>query len=255
MTASSKPLENIQKKYFSDEYRALAWSGTLADYLNIVKKNPEVIRSSYQRLYDMITSYGITEYEDSRKKMIHYNFFDDPIDSGKDAVYGLDAYLMKLMNIIKAAAHRYGTERRVILLHGPVGSAKSTIVRLMKKGLEQYSKTDQGALYSFEWIDIPKHFNEYETSPKEHVYCPMFEEPLHLIAANNRANLVKDLLGDKSLDYVVEGDLCPSCRQIFQELNMIYSGDVQKIFEHIKVRRSILSEKERVGIVTFHPND
>jgi serine protein kinase len=255
MTASSKPLENIQKKYFSDEYRALAWSGTLSDYLNIVKKSPEIIRSSYQRLYDMITSYGITEYEDSRKKMIHYNFFDDPIDKGKDAVYGLDAYLMKLMNIIKAAAHRYGTERRVILLHGPVGSAKSTIVRLMKKGLEQYSKTEHGALYSFEWVDIPKHFNEYETSAKEHVYCPMFEEPLHLISANNRANLLKDLLGDKSVEYAVEGDLCPSCRQIFQELNKIYAGDVQKIFDHIKVRRIILSEKDRVGIGTFQPKD
>lgn len=255
MTASPKMLDNIQKKYFNEEYRALSWSGTLSEYLNIVKKNPNVIRSSYQRLYDMILSYNTTEYEDSRKKMIHYNFFDDPVDNGKDAVYGLDAYLMKLMNIIKAAAHRYGTERRVILLHGPVGSAKSTIVRLLKKGIEQYSRSEEGALYSFEWSDIPKHFNEYESSPKEHVPCPMFEEPLHLIPLNNRVNLLKDLMGDKAREFVIEGDLCPSCRQIFQELNKIYTGDIQKIFNHITVRRILLSEKDRIGIGTFQPKD
>ena len=255
MTAPNKLLENIQKKYFSEEYRALTWSGSLADYINIVKKNPAVIRSSYQRLYDMILSFGTTEYDDSRKKMIHYKFFDDPLEKGKDAVYGLDAYLMKFMNIIKAAAHRYGTERRVVLLHGPVGSAKSTIVRLLKKGLEHYSKTEEGALYSFEWIDIPKHFNEHEHSAKEYVPCPMFEEPLHLISINNRTNLLKDLIGDKAPDFMIEGSLCPSCRQIFQELNKIYDGDVQKIFEHVKVRRITLSEKDRIGIGTFQPKD
>ncbi len=59
---------------------------------------------------------------------------------------------MKLVNIFKSAAQRYGTERRVILLHGPVGSSKSTIARLLKNGLEEYSRTPEGALYTFGWI-------------------------------------------------------------------------------------------------------
>ena len=58
---------------------------------------------------------------------------------------------MNLVNVLKSAAHRYGTERRVLLLHGPVGSSKSTIARLLKKGLEHYSKTDDGALYTYGW--------------------------------------------------------------------------------------------------------
>ncbi|MFZ0389855.1 MAG: serine protein kinase, partial [Calditrichia bacterium] len=119
-------MENIQDKYFKKEFEALSWTGSFSDYLEVVKKNPQVLRTSYQRLYEMILSYGSEEYEDSRKKMTRYHFFADPVDNGKDAIYGLDAYLMKLMNIIKSAAHRYGTERRVILLHGPVGSSKST---------------------------------------------------------------------------------------------------------------------------------
>jgi predicted Ser/Thr protein kinase len=131
--ATSPVLEKFQKKYFDKEFRSLTWSGTFEEYLDVVKKNPRILRTSYQRLYDMILSFGTQDYEDSRKKMIHYNFFDDPVDNGKDAIYGLDAYLMKLMNALKSAAFRYGTEKRVLLLHGPVGSSKSTIVRLMKR--------------------------------------------------------------------------------------------------------------------------
>ncbi|MEJ2636317.1 MAG: serine protein kinase, partial [Calditrichia bacterium] len=175
--------------------------------------------------------------------------------SGKDAIFGLDAYLMKLMNIIKSAAHRYGTERRVILLHGPVGSSKSTIVRLMKKGLENYSKTDKGAVYSFEWLNVPKFFSDPENSPRETVPCPMHEEPLNLIPREIRPDFMQDLLGKKTVDYFLDGELCPSCRQIHRELGRMYEGDWNKIMEHVLVKRIVLSEKDRVGIGTFQPKD
>jgi predicted Ser/Thr protein kinase len=45
---------------------------------------------------------------------------------------------------VRICRRNYGTERRVLLLHGPVGTAKSTIVRLLKKGLEAYSRTEDG---------------------------------------------------------------------------------------------------------------
>ena len=62
---------------------------------------------------------------------------------------------MRLVNVFKSAAQGYGTERRVILLHGPVGSSKSTIARLLKKGIEEYSRTPEGALYTFDWMTSP----------------------------------------------------------------------------------------------------
>ncbi|GAB4335261.1 MAG: serine protein kinase [Calditrichia bacterium] len=255
MVAPQETLVKIQEKYFDQEYKALSWSGSFSDYLDQVKKDPRVLRTSYQRLYDMILSYGTTEYEDSRKKMVHYKFFDDPIDNGKDAIYGLDAYLMKLMNIIKSAAHRYGTEKRVILLHGPVGSSKSTIARLMKKGLEHYSRTSDGALYSYEWRDVPKFFNDPENSPRETIPCPMHEEPLHLIPQKVRVEFMKEFLGKKAEDYPVEGELCPACRQIYQGLLHMYEGDWLKVMDHVKIRRLLLSESDRVGIGTFQPKD
>ena len=79
----------------------------------------------------MVLSYGSEEYQDNKKKLLHYNFFDDPRNDGNDAIFGLDIPLMRLVNVLKSAALGYGTEKRVILLHGPVGSSKSTIARLL----------------------------------------------------------------------------------------------------------------------------
>ena len=78
----------------------------------------------------MILSYGQEEYIDNKKRLIRYNFFKDEQHGGRDAIFGLDIPLMRLVSVLQSAAQRYGTERRVILLHGPVGSSKSTIARL-----------------------------------------------------------------------------------------------------------------------------
>ena len=135
------------RKSYSEQH----WEGSFEEYLDIVRKNPKVTRTAFQRVYDMILSHGKTEYLDNKKKLIRYNFFTDPDFGGRDAIYGLDIPLMKLVNVFKSAAQGYGTEKRVLLLHGPVGSSKSTIARLLKKGLEAYSKTPEGAVYTFTW--------------------------------------------------------------------------------------------------------
>ncbi|HEX3035261.1 MAG TPA: serine protein kinase, partial [Thermodesulfobacteriota bacterium] len=158
-----------------EKFQELHWEGSFDEYLEIVYRNPKVVRNSFQRLYDMIISYGTEEYSAFKQKLVHYKFFDDPFSNGKDAIFGLDTYLMKLVDVIKAAARGYGPERRIVLLHGPVGSSKSTIVRLFKRGLEEYSKTPEGAIYSYYWrIDN-------EDGSVEMIECPMRSDPLKLI--------------------------------------------------------------------------
>ena len=134
------------------QYEDLHWHGTFEEYLELVRGNPRVARTAHERLYDMIISHGSEEYVDNKKKIIHYRFFDDEAHNGRDAIFGLDIPLMRLVAVLKAAAMRYGTEKRILLLHGPVGSAKSTIVRLLKLGMEEYSRTPEGALYTYEWV-------------------------------------------------------------------------------------------------------
>ncbi len=234
-----------------NRFQELNWKGSFEEYLNIVVSDPRVARTAFQRIYDMILSHGVEEYKEYKKKVIKYKFFDDVQDGGIDAVYGLEQSLMKMVNIFKSAAQRYGTEKRILLLHGPVGSAKSTIVRLLKKGLENYSKIPDGRLYTFGWRDE-------DSATVRYIDCPMHEEPLHLIPLAYRMEVEEKInrdIEDTSRYVRIEGELCPSCRYQFTELLSSYNGDWTKVLGHIQVRRLILSEKDRIGIGTFQPKD
>ncbi len=235
-------------------YKELAWEGSFEDYLDLVRKRPQITRTAYQRLYDMVLSHGVEEYIDNKKKLVRYKFFRDEGHGGKDAVYGLDVPLMRLMNVLKSAAQGYGTERRIILLHGPVGSAKSTIVRLLKRGAEEYSRTPEGALYTYYW-ELPGPLAEH-AGGQEVFHCPMHDEPLRLIPREWREETIKRLgLGNDSHKVRIDGEVNPACRMIFSELMRHYGGDFEKVMKHVKVRRLLLSEQDRIGIGTFQPKD
>ena len=121
----------------------------------------------------MILSYGLASGS-IIKTIFHYNFFDDPLHGGADAVFGMDIPLMRLVQVIKSAAMGYGAHKRVILLHGPVGSAKSTIARLLKSGLEAYSRTKR-AHFTYERV-IPESL-QHITGGEAIFPCPMNEDP------------------------------------------------------------------------------
>src|SRR5690242_5500602 len=154
MTTGSDLLAMIGSRQNLAEYQKKHWHGTFAEYLDIVRQDPKVTRTAYQRVYDMILSHGTEEIVVNKEKATKYKFFEDPVGNGQDAIFGLERTLTSLVNILMSAAQRYGTERRVLLLHGPVGSSKSTIARLLKKGLEAYSRTPEGALYTFKWENL-----------------------------------------------------------------------------------------------------
>jgi len=236
------------------EFETLHWEGSFHDYLALVKEDPKIARTASQRLYDMIMSFGREEYIDSKKRVLHYKFFDDPMENGKDGVFGLDIPLMRLVNVIKAAAMGYGTEKRVILLHGPVGSAKSTIARLLKKGIEAYSRSEGGKLYTFEW-ELPAELSRI-SGGQAIVPDPMHEEPLKLIPEDMRHDAYKKLgLVRDNFQFRIKGDLNPASRYIFKLLAEHYRGDLTKVLSHVRVKRLLLSEKDRVGIGTFQPKD
>ncbi len=256
--SSSNSFRNLLEKRANQNPHVLEhWSGTFFEYLDLVKKNPKFSRNAYQRMYDMILEAGTEEYIDFKKQVIRYKFFDDLPNNGKDAVFGLDVQLMKLVNVLKAAALGYGTEKRVILLHGPVGSAKSTICRMLKKGLEAYSKSESGALFTFEWVDesgkldgiLGKDIRVYPT--------PMNEEPLWLIPNDMRQAVCDDINKGQDGDFRVKitGELCPPSRFIFKNLMEKYNGDMMKVLSHVRVKRMFISEADRIGIGTFQPKD
>jgi serine protein kinase len=223
----------------------LSWNGSFQQYLARVEESPRLARNSWQRMLDMIESYGREDIEGAQGQR-RWCIFNDPFSRGQEAVYGLEDPLNQLVDVVRAGARALGPERRIILLHGPVGSAKSTIARLLKRGLERYTHTPEGAIYTFSW-DIDG----------EEISSPMNQDPL-LLVPEERREAVEDRLNHKlRAEYAIriEGDLDPVSRFYYSQLMQRYEGDWARVMDHVRVRRFVFSEVERVGIGTFQPKD
>ncbi|MEZ6004579.1 MAG: serine protein kinase [Planctomycetota bacterium] len=224
-------------------FAALRWQGTMAEYLQRVEANPALARNAWQRLLDMIESHGSRVEPGGRRT---WKLFEDPLGDGQDGVFGLDEALSDLVDIVRAGAQHLGPERRMLLLHGPVGSSKSTIARVLKRGLEDYTHKAEGEICTFTW-----------TVDGEEIPSPMNQDPLLLLPAESRkaveARLAELWRGEYRLR--IEGELDPVSRFYYDQLMTRYDGDWQKVMGHVRVRRFVFHEAGRVGIGTFQPKD
>ena len=244
-----------------EQYRSLHSEMSFSEYIDLLYKSPGLLKNSWQTLYEMILEPGFSPVEEYRKTYVHYNFFDD----AEIPIIGLTPMKDSLVKFIKGAAGGYGTERRILLLHGPVGSSKSTLLRLLKRGLEKFSHTEKGAWYSFKWVDLPTGPDGIYTDTE--CLCPMHEQPLKLLPMSLRKPIVDELNQiyeeimpeDRKSDlYTLKcnDDLDPLCKKFMSALMKKYDGDLEKVLEkHIRVIRKVYSEADRVGIATFQPKD
>jgi serine protein kinase len=195
----------------------LAWEGTFRDYFEVVTQNPNIAKLSHARICDMILGAGLDKTnEDTRDEVIRYNFFADEL-------FGIERPISKIVEYFKSAGQRLEVRKRILLLMGPVGGGKSTIVTILKRGLERWTRTESGAVYAIK-------------------DCPMHEEPLHLIPPELRPEI------ERHYGIYIEGELCPQCRY---NLENVYKGR----HEDVLVHRIVFSEKDRIGIGTFAPSD
>jgi serine protein kinase len=208
----SERLEDLRR-----EHEALRWEGTFRDYFALVAQNPRIAQLSHARVNDMVHAAGVERLnEGTQHEVLSYNFFATEL-------FGIEEPIARIVEYFKSAAQRLEVRKRILLLMGPVGGGKSTIVNMLKRGMEEWTKTQGGAVYAIK-------------------DCPMHEEPLHLIPHQLRAEV------EKHYGIYIEGDLCPQCRY---SLDKTYGGR----HEDVKVHRVAFSEKERVGIGTFSPSD
>ena len=208
----SERLEDLRR-----EHEALRWEGTFRDYFELVAQNPRIAQLSHARINDMVHAAKVERLnEGTQHEVLSYNFFATEL-------FGIEEPIARIVEYFKSAAQRLEVRKRILLLMGPVGGGKSTIVNMLKRGLEDWTRTEAGAVYAIK-------------------DCPMHEEPLHLIPHQLRPEI------EKHYGIYIEGDLCPQCRY---SLDKTYGGR----HEDVKVHRVIFSEKERVGIGTFSPSD
>jgi serine protein kinase len=204
-------LKKIEK--YRDEEEKLRWVGTFAEYLELLKEKPLVAQSAHSRVYNMIKDAGIAE----EKGVKNYSFFSEQL-------FGLEEALERLVEeYFHPAAKRLDVRKRILLLMGPVSGGKSTLVTMLKRGLEAYSRTDNGSIFAIKG-------------------CPMHEDALHLIPQHLRSDFYEEY------GIRVEGNLSP--------LNMMrleteYGGKI----EDVLVERIFFSEDKRTGIGTFSPSD
>ncbi|WP_173917099.1 PrkA family serine protein kinase [Halobacillus sp. Marseille-Q1614] len=191
----------------------LKWEGTFRDYLDLLKEKPYLAQSAHSRVYNMITEAGVKEGSHHKK----YSFFDEDI-------YGLDEAMERLVEeYFHPAARRLDVRKRILLLMGPVSGGKSTLVNLLKRGLEKYSLTDKGAVFAIKG-------------------CPMHEDPLHMIPHHLRDEFQEEY------GIRIEGSLSPLNTM---RLEQDYGGRI----EDVLVERVFFSEDKRTGIGTFSPSD
>ena len=198
---------------FREEEEKLRWEGSFGDYLLLLKEKPWVAQSAHSRVYNMIKDSGIEEVKGTK----NYNFFSNQL-------FGLEESLERLVEeYFHPAAKRLDVRKRILLLMGPVSGGKSTLVTMLKRGLEAYSHTERGSVFAIKG-------------------CPMHEDPLHLIPHHLRPDFYEEY------GIRIEGNLSPlNMMRLGQE----YGGRI----EDMLVERIFFSEDKRTGIGTFSPSD
>lgn len=201
---------------YAKTHKARHWQGTFAQFLEeILPNNPEgVCRNSHQYVWDMLRWKAAHSSEGAQ---------ESPIGLFSSELFGVDDALDRVADYFKAASAGSEVGRRLLLLLGPPSGGKSTVVILLKRGLEEYSHTDEGAIYAIEG-------------------CPVHESPLHLIPHSLRAEF------RESYGVDIAGELCPHNRA---RLDGEFEGDFMKM----PVERIFLSEAARVGVGTYAPHD
>ena len=206
---------------FASEHRAHHWSGTFAEFLEqILPEQPaRLARSSHQYLYDMLCWYRDRNH-------VHGETAQNAAatDLFKGELFGIDPALERVVDYFKAAAAGSDVGRRLLLLLGPPSGGKSSLVILLKRGLEEYSHTDEGALYSLSG-------------------SPLHESPLNLIPASMRGRFREtygvNVTGELSphsaarLDDEFDGDFMR-----FPVASDIHLGSLARRRRHLRAARS-----------------
>ena len=272
--------ESVEKR-FQKGRRVLAFS----EYLDLFASDPvRYARDASRYLKDCFDHYGTTQVEQPWGKFTRWNLFDltwDPTQA-PHALIGQEQVQEEIYRSISNFV-REGRPNRLVLLHGPNGSAKSTIVACMMRGLEAYSKLDDGALYRFNWV-FPSSktvrgslgFGQKEATSSVSSFAHLADDqidakllvevrdhPLFLIPVEERQKLLERLAKDQSerggqpseyfCDWMLRGELSHKSQQVFEALLSSYNGSYTEVLKHVQVERYFISQRYRVGAVTIGP--
>lgn len=256
---------------------------SFAEYLALVASEPRrQLRSSTQYIVDCFEHYGSSLVKYPWGEVRHWNLFDAPWAGGEDRLFGQE-FVQNAVHRVLRSFVQDGRPNKLILLHGPNGSAKSTFIRCLGRGLEHYSTLEEGALYRFSWIfPAQRHTRggigfggeraESIESAESYAYLPddvidarlgdeLRDHPLLLVPEEQRDKLIESCLAAAGgggatfqvSDYLRQGSLSPKNRAIYEALLASYHGDYLQVVRHVRVERFEISHRYRTGWVTVEP--
>src|SRR3989440_771419 len=258
------------------------------EYMEVYFERPRVhARDAAQYIRDCFDFYGSETVQRSSGPVRRFKLFDRPFDltanssqegEGGAPICGQEEVQNAIYRILSGFV-RAGRMNKLILLHGPNGSAKSSIVAAIQRALEDYSRKEEGQLYRFNWI-FPSEklvkgsigFGETKGISGERIetyahlegeavdariHCELKDHPLHLVPRMERQRLLREATRPESTfqlsQAMLEGELCHKCRQIYAALLQSYNGDVLKVLRHVQVERFYISRRYMIGAVTVEP--
>lgn len=270
--------EAVQRR-FAAERRVLSFG----EYLELFASEPvRHSRPAARYVRDMFEHFGREVLERPSGAVTRHRLFDleflEDREGRRRALAGHEQVQAELGRVLENFA-REGRANRVVLLHGPNGSAKSTLVHALMCGLEQYSTLDEGALYRFHWVfprreggrgtigfqgdaRPPAEGTSFAHLPDDELDARLFIEtrdhPLFLLPEPERAALLARLFAaagaaEPPSDYVLWGSLSHKNRQIFDALLSSHGGSLAAVLRHVRVERYFISRRYRVGALTLGP--
>jgi predicted Ser/Thr protein kinase len=249
------------------------------EYLDEVIAHPtRHLRNAARYLMDVVTHFGVEEMAQSTGVVRRYRLFDQEFDEGRGRVAGQERVQAAVIRILENFV-RSGRIDRLVLLHGPNGSAKTSIIQALTRAAEVFSHTDDGAIYRFNWVfpigSVQKGSLGFGGSRSTHVGsyahldsaaiearlpCELKDHPLFLLSREEREALLQGLVADARLsadwsipEVVRTGELSLKNRRIFDALFSTYHGDLKEVLRHVQVERFYLSRRYRAGVVAVEP--
>lgn len=278
-------LDLAVKREFDGNRRILSFD----EYVALLAEKPEQqCRGSAQVLADMMDHFGKSQVSTQHSKdpqtgtgIYRFNLFDHPVDGVVPKLVGQEEVQTQIYHALRTFV-RQRINDKLILLHGPNGSAKSTMAHCLMAGLERYSHEAEGATYTYNWVfpierytkgGIGIHYAQGKESPQEsfahfpdseiaaQMPCEFKDHPLLLIPIAHRKNFLEKLLGTAKAAKVWEqlperlskGDLCHRCKNVFETLLAAHDGNLKRVLNHVQVERLYFSRKYRKGLVTIEP--
>jgi serine protein kinase len=258
MTDPQNTLEALSNEYQDEIPSDLRATHPFSWYLDKLYDDPKIARSAHQRVADMFDYYG-TSYDEEAGVVEYKLASEDPLRDGENTFYGpvVHEAMHEFVNKVKSGARGLGPEKRIKLLLGPVGSGKSDFDRQMRRYFEDYSRREQGRMYTFRWTNLCDVISDQDPAD-DVVRSPMNQDPLVLIPQDQRDHVIGEINDRLDAPYTIrnEQSLDPASEFYMDRLLASYDDDLQQVLEnHIEVTRLLADENKRQGIETFEPKD